>query len=596
MTIESFFSPLLSFSYFIIVLGLAVVFHEWGHFIVAKGVGAKVDRFAVGFGRAIMTYTWRGTEYALCLLPLGGYVKIRGMDPEDEISGAEWEYLQLAPWKRIAIVIAGPFMNFVLAYLIYVLLFVAWGESYTQTTQIGHVPKGSWGWEMGLRDDDQIVSVNGNSIDSWDGVLNHVNQVNDSQITVTIERGGETIEKSKTIPSGYQNTNVPVTPPADYEGLFVTGVLPGGAAEEAGLEAGMVIEEIDGKQFENTSGWSDYISSRYQKSDGEYEAIPVTLEIAHPDSATDEITVTPDLKFPADDAVPSEPVAFLGFTYQGDPSVMEYLINSQIPIAGMLGVGPKLAPIIGTVQDGSAAQEAGLTSGSRIIEIDGQPIEDWVDLLKAVQATLTETDAGEVTAQPIEVTWLNPDQQMQSATIAPNVIEQPILTRSSMRSGEEHPIAQLGVDRKSDRRYLGIVAAAGEAWNRLVFITGFMIDFIADLFTGAVSPKLLGGPIAIYQMSDESGRWGMERLLGFVAMLSANLGLINLFPLPPLDGGHLIFYFYEMIRRKPITMKQMESFGKIGFALIIPLFLFLIFNDLARVNFFSWVASLFGIS
>ncbi|MBZ0257087.1 site-2 protease family protein, partial [bacterium] len=159
-SLEPLFSGLISFGYFLVVLGLAVIIHEWGHFIVAKLCGAKVERFAVGFGKSLFTYQWGETEYAICALPLGGYVKITGMDPEDELTGAEWEYLQLSPWKRMAIVVAGPMMNFVLAFGLYVFIMGWFGEAYTATTTVGHVPKGSWGWELGLRDGDKILAVN----------------------------------------------------------------------------------------------------------------------------------------------------------------------------------------------------------------------------------------------------------------------------------------------------------------------------------------------------------------------------------------------------------------------------------------------------
>jgi len=99
--------------------------------------------------------------------------------------------------------------------------------------------------------------------------------------------------------------------------------------------------------------------------------------------------------------------------------------------------------------------------------------------------------------------------------------------------------------------------------------------------------------IAIYQLSGETGRRGLESFLNFIALLSANLGILNLFPFPPLDGGHIVFYSYEIIRRKRLTMKQMENFGKIGFVLIIPLMIWIIFNDLDRLNVFSWFTDLF---
>lgn len=597
MSIEPIISGLLSFSYFLIVLGLAVVFHEWGHYIVGKLVGARVERFAVGFGKPLFNWKWGETEYLVCALPLGGYVKITGMDPEDEITGASYEYLSLSPWKRIGIVVAGPLMNFVLAFLIYVMLISSYGVAFVNTTTIGEVPKGSWGWQMGLLPGDQIVAINDAPVESWDDVneLQPLFRERNNTLSVTVERDGERITRHKDVPRAYDEPSPVVDIPDTYEGLFVTRVLPGGAAEEAGMRPGMIISSIDGQIFTSTDQWADYISSCFrQTDDGSFEPVPMDIQVTLPNGGLETLTVTPELVMPEDDAVPQEPQAMISITYDGELSVMQYLISSQIPVASYLGVRAQLDPVIGRVKGGSPAEEAGLTPGSRIVEINGEPVDDWAQLLTTVQGSLEYSTEGKATAREIEITWLSPEQEMMSATITPDILEQPILTRSSMREGISYAIAQLGVDRQPDRQYLGIIGATVEGWNRMVNITMFMVDFIVDLFTGQVSPKLLGGPIAIFQLSGDTGRWGMERFFEFIAMLSINLGLLNLFPLPPLDGGHLVFYFYEIIRRKTITMKQMERFGQIGFFVIMPLIFFVVLNDLMRIGLFSWVSSWFG--
>lgn len=452
---------------------------------------------------------------------------------------------------------------------------------------------------MGVREGDRIIAVNDIETTTWGEVLEQQYRSTNGVLRITVERSGEILVKEKEIPP-----SLDVEPdgesffvPDEHEGLFVTGVLPGGAAEQAGLRAGWIITGIDGASFDTSDQWAEYISSRYERTDdGAFRSIPVTLQVEDQDGAPHILEATPNLRFPAEDAIPNEPVAFLGFTYQGEWSVMQFLINSQLPTAPRLGIGPQLTPIVGNVQEGGAARRAGIVPDSRIVEIDGQPINDWTQLLEIMQGSLQEDDAGRVAARALEITWLTPDDEMRSATVEPNVIEQPIMTRASLRSGKHYAFAQLGVDRKPDRRQLGLIAASVEGWNRTVYFTQFTVNFIYELFTGQVSVKLVGGPIAIFQMSDEQGRWGIERLLSFIAILSINLGLLNLFPLPPLDGGHLVFYFYEIVRRKPITLSQMENFGKIGFIVIMPLILFVVINDLARVRFFSWVASLFGLS
>jgi len=591
MTLDAFTSVFTNLFYFAIVLGLAVIFHEWGHFIVAKLAGAKVDEFAVGFGKKLFRYNWHDTEYSIRLLPLGGLVKIRGMDPDEELTGAEFEYLQLAPWKRILVVVAGPFMNFVLAYLIYVFVLLAFGETYNATTTVGYVPMGSMGWEMGLRKDDRILSVNGVPVSSWDEISELQADLSRKTLSMTVERGGQVLSKEKEIPPNYTQAEeaVEVTPPPAFEGIFVSSILPGGPAARDGLPSGVEILTVDGKTFGTRDQWSEYISSRFTKTpEGEYRPEPITLVYKEPQGATHALTITPDIIFPAEDAEPYQPKTQLALTFQGEMSIEEYLTPTIPP----LGIAPKLNPVIGNVQEGGPAAAAGLTLDSRIIEMNGKSIDNWVDVLRTIYSVPVKQVNEEFQADPIQVTWLGPDNQVHQASITPHVSLQNVLTPTGAKTGKRYPLPQLGIDMKMDRKQIGILGAATYGFEKVVDVCGFMFDFLHKLFTGNISPKLLGGPIAIYQLSGESGRWGWERFFSFIALLSVNLALLNLFPFPPFDGGHAVVYLVEMIRMKPMTMKQMETFGKIGFVLIIPLFFYLIFNDLSRTNLFTWLKGL----
>lgn len=597
MSFESLFSISLNIFHFLVVLGLAVIFHEWGHFIVAKLCGAKVKTFSVGMGRKIFSYTRNETEYTISMLPLGGYVNIAGMSPEDELTGEPWEYLQLAAWKRMLIVLAGPAMNFVLAFLIYFFLFTSLGQSYTATTVVGKAPAGSWGWEMGLREDDRIVSVNGKPVSSWEEITQYQREADTGEVdelTVTVVRGGETLTKSKTVPEYMKDGTMggEAAPPGIVDGIFVTGVVPGSPAEEAGLKPGTVISAVDGKKFESQKDWSDYLTTRYRETgEGQYEPVPAILSAVSPDGATEEIAVMPDMRMPDPDAVPYRPITQLGIVYTGEITPKEFFAMSYE--ISPLGILPKLPPVIGGLQEGAPAERAGIEIGSRIVEIDGEPVDNWVTIRTGLQDYVETGPGGEPTAKPLQITWLDPDGEMKTAEVAPMIKETPLYTSTSLKTAKQYPIALLGFDLKTDRLRLGILGGAAAAWQEMVDVTLRMINILTGLFTGNISIKVMGGPIAIFQMSAEHGRWGVEMLFNFIALLSLNLGLINLFPLPPLDGGHLVFYTAEIVRRKKLTMRQLENFGKIGFAIVIPLMLFMIFNDLNRLDFFDWIGKLF---
>ncbi|MGC9328994.1 MAG: RIP metalloprotease RseP, partial [Candidatus Hinthialibacter sp.] len=568
MSLDYFFATFSSLFYFLIVLGLAVIFHEWGHFIVAKLTGAKVDEFAVGFGKQLFKFPWRDTEYSVRALPLGGFVKIRGMDPEEELTGAEWEFLQLAPWRRILIVVAGPFMNFVLAFLLYVLILLMFGEAYTATTTIGRAPLGSLGWQMGLREDDRIIAVNDQPVDSWDKITLYQSSIESATISLTIDRDGETLQKVGAIPPSFFDEDQGAEVPDQYQGVFVTKIVPDSPADQAGLSPGVSILQVDGIDIETRDQFSDYVSKRFEKQeDGTFRPLPMSIVYQTPDGATQTLSITPGLIQPAEDAIPHQPKAQLGMVFIGEISIQEYLMPAMPP----LGIAPKIEPVIGMIKGDSPAAKAGMTKDSRIVEINGQPVDDWLDVLQAIHSVEITKQKETYTASPLEITWLSPDNQMRTASITPDVTLQNILTPTSIKTGKRYPMPTIGVDVKSDRIHVGVLGAITGGWQKITYICGFMFDFLGQLFTGNVSMTVLGGPIAIFQFSGETGRWGLERFFEFIALLSVNLAILNLFPFPPFDCGHAVVYTVEMIRMKPITMKQMETFGKIGFALVIPL-------------------------
>lgn len=588
---------LTSILYFLIVLGFVVVFHEWGHFIVAKLCGAKVKTFAVGMGHRLCGYKWHDTDYIICALPIGGYVNIAGMSPEDEVTGEPWEYLELPPWKRILIVVAGPMMNFVLAFLLYSFIYLAFGQAYTGTRTIGDVPVGSWGWEMGLHEGDEITAINGHEVESWDDVAAFQNDFQDGLLTVTVNRNGETLTKSKEIPAylfeAMSAEELEANePPADYEGIFVSSVLPDSAAERFGIEPGNIIQSVNEKTFETRMEWSEYLAQQFEEQeDGSYSPKEIQIALLMLDGSTVSKPLTPDLVYPAEDAIPQHPISKIGLSYDGEIKPKEYF--SQAYALNPLGVSPKLAPVIGTVQDNSPADMAGVTSNSRIVEMNDQPVDNWVDVMGNVQDSVVLGEDGQFKAEPVKLTWLSPNNEMKTADIIPTLTKSPIMTQKSLEEGKVYYIAQLGFNVQQDRIQYGIIGSVVEGYNATLLAMWRTYDVLSRLVTGGISYKVMGGPIAIFNFSAEHGRWGLEMFFTFIAFFSVNLGMINLVPIPPLDGGHIVVYTGEWISRRKITMNTMENFGKVGFALIIPLMLLMVFNDLMRLDVFEWIGSFF---
>jgi len=179
---------------FIFVLGVLVVIHEFGHFIVARLVGIRAEKFSIGFGPVLFSRKMGGTEFVVSLLPLGGYVKLSGESPE-EATGAADEFQGKALWQRLAVVLAGPLMNAFLAYVLFVAVFVT-GQP-TLVSKIGKVLEGTPAASAGLKEGDRILSVNGTAVSTWDEVL-HELQSDRPQTSLSIETDGVAREVSVT--------------------------------------------------------------------------------------------------------------------------------------------------------------------------------------------------------------------------------------------------------------------------------------------------------------------------------------------------------------------------------------------------------------
>lgn len=187
---------MLTFIAFLFVFGIVVFAHELGHFFLAKAVGVRVDEFGLGFGKRLVSYKYGETLYSLNLIPLGGFVKLAGMDG-DEKNTADDSFNSKKVWQKIAVIASGPLMNFVLALILIFLVFFFYGMPIpSKFTVIGEVMPGYPAAELGLRAGDQIVAVNGEKMDSWQELVDHIAENHQQKLKLKILRAdSKTIEK-----------------------------------------------------------------------------------------------------------------------------------------------------------------------------------------------------------------------------------------------------------------------------------------------------------------------------------------------------------------------------------------------------------------
>ncbi len=441
----------------IVVLGLLITFHEFGHYWVARRCGVRVLRFSVGFGKPIWSRVDRhGTEFAVAAIPLGGYVKMlderEAPVPEEQLHEA---FNRKTVWQRIAIVAAGPLANFLLAIVAYWALFVA-GMS-TVAPVVGGVVPDSPAARSGLAGGQEIVAVQGDAVRSWEEI-----------------------------------------------NLRLVALI--------GLSGDLVVEARDGT--------SDR-TRQYR--------LPVENYLVRQD--------------------PPQPLATLGITpWQ-----------------------PPFPAVLGQVIEGEAAAQAGLASGDEVLSVNGRAVDDWMAFVNTVRASPGEALALEVARGDtrFETTLVPGEREVEGgvsigyvgAGVAP--VEWPEEFRREIRYGP--------------------VAAIGQAVSRTGEMTVLTLDAIRKMLVGLISPTNLSGPITIAQMAGDTARSGLETFVSFLAYLSISLAVLNLLPIPVLDGGHLLYYFVEAVRGRPVS-EQVQAIGlRIGLAMVATLMLMALYFDLMRL-------------
>ena len=626
-------------------VGLVIFVHELGHYLAARAVGVRVEAFSIGFGKKIWGYTKGPTEYKLCMIPLGGYVKMAGEDPTRPTTGDPEEFGSKKVWQRILVIIAGVIMNMIFALIAFPIVFSI-GVKF-EVPVVGAVTPGLPAWQAGLQPDDRIVALDGNKVISFEDVVTEV-AVSNGPMVFTIDRAGTTFDVT-VVPEekGGGFPVIGIKPPQRSEfkidpALFETEDKSGielqraQALKAAGLTSDDVLIGLNGipaRQIE--TGWMRELERHptrpvvltvrngsglrsvtlppvlEDREDSESWRIGVyghrgdrwIVDRVVPDSPAEKllglrpkdrilaVNGTPigprTLVSEFDQAVghgvdPARVATAIPITYNAPPTVTflvkrgdaEETLTAQMPDlktrARLLDTftltGPEGSWI--EVQEGGPAQGAGLRTGDQVTEIDGQAISNWDELRKAVAAA---------DGKPVSVS-VKRDGKPASFTVTP--VRTPI---------------QQNVVLKNVRGVEGLANWESET-VRVPFPESIKVGFVytgrklkqvvktlRSLVRGSVSAKHLGGPITIFRASYRYSKLGIMRGLLFLAVISINLAILNILPIPVLDGGWLVFLIIEKIKGSPVSERVMGICQWIGLALLLSLMLFVTWRDLARL-------------
>jgi regulator of sigma E protease len=420
-------------------LGVMVLVHEWGHFVIARLFGVRVEVFSIGFGPRLVGVRRGPTDYRLSALPLGGYVRMAGDNPAEERRGDPDEFLSKPRWQRVLIALAGPTTNFLMAVILTAALFV---------------------------------------------------------------RGGE-------------------QPSYADKPVVIAGVVKDSPAQKAGIEPG------------------DHIVSFAGVKDPTWDRVALELALSAP-GHSEPVTIERDNRL-ITTSVASEPQPFAVVGYPAEPVM------------------------VGSVAHGLPAEHAGLKEGDVIVAASGQHLiapSQFSEIVQQSGGNAMSLDIlrnGQGQTLELRPTWGDP--------------------------GDGTPRWQIGITFRfvtSPRRYSAPQAVL-KATQFHIVLANKLIYLVGELFTGKVSLKQVQGPLGIVQESSRAAKRGFGDLISLMALVSLNLAILNLLPIPILDGGHILMLGIEGLLRRDLSLKIKERFVTVGMVFLLLVFLIVMYNDVLRL-------------
>ncbi|HRO66458.1 MAG TPA: RIP metalloprotease RseP [Pseudobdellovibrionaceae bacterium] len=541
------------FIYFIacvILLGILIFVHELGHFLVARWCNVRVEVFSLGFGRKIWKKQVGDTTYCISVIPLGGYVKMFGDQPGAQISEEDRKvsFTHKTVWQRIAIVLAGPLMNLFFAVLVFGMVAMIGMDQ--RAPVLGDIESGTPAAVAGFQSGDRVLSIDGEKVTTYEDVATLMDENIGGSVRFTVVRPDGTQSEIKTNVVGKKNPNpLSMTPTiGDIEGMNTLS-----RASMVGVPTDSPLYAIGLRTGDRILSVGDMKVEKFR-----------------------------DLGFAFSKADLSRPVSIVAERYEEgkSPETLTMTLTAEIAKRGFLGLrleSPEL--YLAKVVGGSPAQKAGLQTGDRLIAVDGKPVLKWTDVLNAVSSYDGKKE---------HLTFdLVRDGKAETIRITPQITEQMTAYGSEDRRftiGIVPWLAYANPDVVTTRILnpaMAIVKGAEQSWEFSVIT---LLSFVR-LFQGEISHKTVGGLLSIGQAAGETMKMGLSKFLTMMAIISINLFILNLLPVPVLDGGHLVFYSIEAVKGSPLSLKKMEFAQQIGLVLLMGLMVFALYNDVTRLIF-----------
>ncbi len=627
-------------------LGFLIFIHELGHYWMARREGMAVEAFSIGFGKPVYSWERKGVKWQVCWLPFGGFVRIAGMEKKGALEPYQIPdgFYGKKPWSRIKVAFMGPIVNIAFAFFAFCLLWVCGGRSkpFSEYTRLlGWVDPCSEVYHSGVRPGDEIIQINNKPFRNFqDFIYAAIFEGNSTQISgqeVDYVKGEKTpfryrfpIEKDASI-GEHIRTIFSTIQPAAYLIYKRNSSLPlaNSPMKGSGIQDGDRILWADGKFLFSVQELIETINEpkallTIQRGEQFFLARVPRLKIS-------DLRLTPAQKAELEDwqheakiKGKSSDLFFIPYNLSSDCHIESAFSYLNVETIEQQPMGEARSPL-----------EVPLQPGDHVIAVDGLAVSSAYELINLLQSRHIQIIVHSEPSDVVPVSWKEADSAFVAgihwndleAMIQSIGTKEPIKQRVSLRllnPVSPKPMSELPIPEEKREQMEAVMAAqrkeieqikdpkqkaqaerlfeAGQNQVKLgilpvnrnviynpspfvLFHNVFQETWktIVALFTGNVSPKYMTGPVGIVHVMQQSWGYGFKEALFWLGMISLNLGVLNLLPIPVLDGGHICFSLWEWITKKPIKAKTMERLIIPFIILLVALFVYMTYNDLMRL-------------
>jgi regulator of sigma E protease len=539
--------------FFLLMIGGLIFFHELGHYVFARIAGVQVVTFSVGIGPTIYKWVRKDTTYRIAAIPLGGYVRLLGDDPSEEVPEEVFEksFGAKSLWKRFWIVFGGPLFNLILPFIIF--FWLGFMTSDLDPSTVGTIVPGGPADQAQLESGDQITAIDGADVDYWWQMQKIVSAHPGDALEFEIIREGTPRTLSIT-PKEYRQ--VIARELGVYDTVGRIGIMLHYALPVIGVPSDSPLTELDLCTGDKVLTVNDVPVTRRNQMERLFRAQngqPITLTV--------ERSGQIDARLCAQNQA-----GRLTRTVPGDISLSATLVPAEL--------------IVMEVKDGSPAHEAGLRPADILRTLDGQGLTSWSVLVQKLSDAWEEPHKlGILRSGAEQVLTVKIREESRKTEI--NTDTKVLVFGAKNLQGIRNSIPLIGLP---DRR--GNDSRIAYGWHMMMTesIGAMRLTAlsIVGLFRGRVAFKEMGGPIMVFNLAGASSKRGWEFFFKIMAVLSISLGLLNLLPIPVLDGGHILFIVIEAVQRKPISMRVRQTATYIGLAMVLLLMIMVFKNDIER--------------